>query len=91
MKCKKCKREVRGDCMLTTGVCVFCHYKIHEWDSNGQLVTEKEATNYKITWPKGVEIITNGKKKVTKLSYNNSRRTIEIDLDEPLMSTLYKD
>jgi hypothetical protein len=26
------------------GVCVFCHYGIKDWDSNGQLVTKKEAT-----------------------------------------------
>ena len=32
--------------MLNTGVCVFCHYGIHDWDSNGQLVTEREATNF---------------------------------------------
>lgn len=29
--------------MLTTGVCVFCHYNIFSWDSNGQLVTYREA------------------------------------------------
>jgi sucrose-6-phosphate hydrolase SacC (GH32 family) len=29
--------------MLTTGICVFCHYNINSWDSNGQLVTKKQA------------------------------------------------
>jgi len=46
MSCSKCKRIVSGDCMLNTGVCVFCHYGIHDWDSNGRLVTEREATNF---------------------------------------------
>jgi|GEM_PF-6584136 len=43
MVCKKCRKLVRNDCVLTTGVCVFCHYHIRTWDSNGQLVTKKEA------------------------------------------------
>jgi rRNA maturation endonuclease Nob1 len=42
-KCKKCKLNISGDCMLTIGVCVFCYYGINSWDSNGQLVTKKEA------------------------------------------------
>ena len=49
MICKICKLPIYGDCMLTgrpdvEGVCVFCHYKTNTWDSNGQLVTKKEAT-----------------------------------------------
>lgn len=46
MKCKRCKKIVSGDCMLTNGVCVFCWYGTKTWDSNGQLVTQKEATNW---------------------------------------------
>lgn len=42
-KCKKCKLNISGDCMLTIGICVFCHYGINSWDSNGQLVTKKES------------------------------------------------
>jgi hypothetical protein len=44
MACKKCKLNISGDCMLTTGICVFCHYKIDSWDSNGELVTKEQAT-----------------------------------------------
>ena len=43
MYCKKCLEFVDGDCMLTTGVCVFCHYKINTWDSNGMLVKKKDS------------------------------------------------
>lgn len=42
-KCKKCKKGYTGDCMLTNDVCVFCHYKINAWDSNGVLITKKES------------------------------------------------
>jgi len=47
MICKICKRDIYPDCILTIGVCVFCHYNIHSWDSNGQLVKEKDAINWK--------------------------------------------
>lgn len=52
MICKKCKRKIYADCMLigkpdVEGICVFCHYNIHSWDSNGQLVKEKDALNYR--------------------------------------------
>ena len=48
MFCKKCYEDISGDCVLTSGICVFCYYKINEWDSNGQLIKKKDAiTNYK--------------------------------------------
>lgn len=43
MICKKCKLNIRADCMLDTGICVFCFYKIENWDSNGLVVTKQEA------------------------------------------------
>lgn len=51
MYCKKCQRNISPDCVYTNGICVFCTHKISEWDSNGQVITKKEATlsdrNYK--------------------------------------------
>ena len=32
--------------MLTSGICVFCHYGIEEWDSNGRIVLKREAYNH---------------------------------------------
>jgi hypothetical protein len=55
MICKICKRDIYADCMLTIGICVFCHYKIHSWDSNGQLVKEKDAINW-ICWNCGRKV-----------------------------------
>jgi len=46
MVCKQCKRDIYADCMLTNGICVFCYYFIHDWDSNGQLVKEQDAINW---------------------------------------------
>ena len=43
MQCKKCKKHISPDCMLTSGTCVFCYYKTDKWDSNGQLVRKKDA------------------------------------------------
>lgn len=40
--CKSCNEPHTHGAMLTTGVCVFCHYKTHEWEMNGQQTTEKE-------------------------------------------------
>jgi len=55
MICKKCKQDISGDCILTgrpdvERVCVFCHYGIDSWDSNGQLVTKNDATRFKGWW-----------------------------------------
>ena len=55
MICKKCGQDISGDCILTgrpdvEGVCVFCHYNIDSWDSNGQLVTKDDATRFKGWW-----------------------------------------
>ena len=57
MICKKCKKDISGDCVLTgrpdvEGVCVFCHYGIDSWDSNGQLVTKDQATRGIGWWTK---------------------------------------
>ena len=41
--CKECFDHLSNDCILTNGVCVFCHYKTKTWDSNGRLVSKKEA------------------------------------------------
>ena len=41
--CKKCHKHISADCFLDIGVCVFCYYKIDDWDSNGAIVTKKEA------------------------------------------------
>ncbi|PIV63390.1 MAG: hypothetical protein COS11_07680 [bacterium (Candidatus Ratteibacteria) CG01_land_8_20_14_3_00_40_19] len=41
--CKECFEHIRSDCVLTNGVCVFCHYKTNEWDSNGQIVKKKDV------------------------------------------------
>lgn len=43
MFCKECLEDISPDCVLTNGKCVFCYYKIKEWDSNGQLVKKKDA------------------------------------------------
>lgn len=43
MFCKVCLEDISPDCVLTNGKCVFCHYQIKEWDSNGQLVKKKDA------------------------------------------------
>ncbi|MBU3912163.1 MAG: HNH endonuclease [Candidatus Omnitrophica bacterium] len=29
--------------MLTNGVCVFCHYKTNEWESNGQIIKKNHV------------------------------------------------
>lgn len=47
MLCKVCLEDISADCMLTNGICVFCHYQIDEWDSNGQLVKKKDAIRVK--------------------------------------------
>lgn len=48
MFCKKCYEDISPDCMLTNNICVFCHYGIAEWESNGEVVSKKDATvNYK--------------------------------------------
>jgi len=41
--CKKCFEEVSNDCILTNGICVFCHYHIDDWDTNGHVVTKKQS------------------------------------------------
>lgn len=41
--CRSCFEHISGDCMLDNGICVFCFYKIEEWDSNGQLLKRKDA------------------------------------------------
>ena len=43
MFCKECLEDISPDCMLTNGRCVFCHYKIKEWESNGLIVKKKDA------------------------------------------------
>ena len=55
--------------MLTTGVCVFCHYKTNTWDSNGQLVTKKDATNGLYKDSKGWFRVIDGKKKRIQLPH----------------------
>ena len=48
MFCKKCHKDISPDCMLTNGICVFCHYKTNEWESNGQIIKKRKAIiNYK--------------------------------------------
>jgi len=42
MFCKKCKLNISADCCYDK-VCVFCYYNIKSWDSNGILITKKEA------------------------------------------------
>jgi len=41
--CKKCHKHISADCFLDIGICVFCYYKTSEWESNGAIVTKKEA------------------------------------------------
>ncbi len=41
--CKKCHKHISADCFLDIGICVFCYYKTNEWESNGAIVTRKEA------------------------------------------------
>ena len=41
--CKKCFDHLSNDCIFTNRVCVFCHYRTKTWDSNGRLVSKKEA------------------------------------------------
>lgn len=41
--CKKCHNHISADCFLDIGICVFCYYKTNEWESNGAIVTRKEA------------------------------------------------
>jgi len=41
--CKKCHNHISADCFLDIGICVFCYYKTNEWESNGTIVTKKEA------------------------------------------------
>ena len=43
MICKKCKLNISPDCCYDNGICVFCYHNIGSWDSNGFLVTKKEA------------------------------------------------
>lgn len=43
MFCKVCLEDISPDCMLTNGQCVFCYYKIKNWDSNGKLINKKNA------------------------------------------------
>lgn len=42
MICKKCKLNISPDCCYDK-ICVFCYHNIKEWDSNGMLITKKEA------------------------------------------------
>ena len=41
--CKKCFDHFSGDCILSNGRCVFCHYGTQEWESNGRVIPKKEA------------------------------------------------
>ena len=43
MRCKLCREDISGDCMLEIGICVFCWYDTDEWESNGQPMTRDEA------------------------------------------------
>lgn len=43
MLCKKCLEDVYPDCVLSNGVCVFCHYNTKTWESNGEIVYKKQA------------------------------------------------
>jgi 5-methylcytosine-specific restriction endonuclease McrA len=43
MFCKECFEDISPDCMLQNNICVFCYYKIGEWDSNGKIVRKKDA------------------------------------------------
>jgi len=49
--CKKCHKHISADCFLDIGVCVFCYYKTDEWESNGTIVTKKEAIK-KLLFPR---------------------------------------
>ena len=41
--CRNCFEHIDGDCLLDSGICVFCFYKTDAWDSNGLLVKRKDA------------------------------------------------
>lgn len=43
MFCKKCLEDISPDCVLSNGVCVFCHYNTKTWESNGEIVSKKHA------------------------------------------------
>lgn len=43
MFCKECFEDISPDCMLTNRTCVFCYYKIKEWESNGRVVKKRNA------------------------------------------------
>lgn len=42
-KCKVCNKGYTHDCMLTNGVCVFCHYNVKSWNCNGIEVSREES------------------------------------------------
>ena len=69
--CKKCFELLSNDCMLTNGVCVFCHYQTKAWDSNGRLVSKKEALESLETglvWPGYLQRYVRGLAKAIKRS-----------------------
>lgn len=41
--CKECFEHIDNDCILSNGLCVFCFYKINEWESNGKRIAKKDA------------------------------------------------
>lgn len=41
--CKRCFEHISNDCILDSGVCVFCYYKSKTWDSNGKIIHKKGA------------------------------------------------
>lgn len=41
--CEQCLEEISCDCMLSNGICVFCHYGIDEWETNGKKITKSES------------------------------------------------
>lgn len=43
MICKKCNINISPDCIYDISICVFCYHNIKSWDSNGMLITKKEA------------------------------------------------
>lgn len=41
--CKRCFDHISNDCLLTNKICVFCYRKIKKWETNGKVITKKDA------------------------------------------------
>ena len=97
MRCPICHYWVSGDCVLTgrpdvEGVCVFCHYGIKDWDSNGQLVTKKEATYMDIDFSKKMEDYKEALKEAVNYYWRAIDRGCKYNQDLPLKknTTIFK-